>query len=770
MDLIKTVATACLRWATCFQTCLLRFLKQLFRSALFNPGKATSSVNAPGDLLTAVEAVCERLAADEGWHALLLRHGLDLKARPLAAELEKTLAVDRNVKGFEDFSWNGQRGIEPRSPARSLLFHALASPNVTTDPVGNLLQLFPSAAEIETVLDYVYGVQPPSLEDLQALAGGAPLAIVVFAAEYRPGPDTGHKKHADMCFSRTGIARVGTAPARYDPARRGFLPWKEDDPQAICVTPARYYSYIAMEKTGDTPGFGPWPVQPGDENLKIWVPLHKLFDGPECIADMDLKVDKEVYQLNEKLRKFHIRFPLSTIGQPDLSKPPFVITENLVDWANEQIYGQGLLMPVPKPRLVEEAIYEDEKLFFRIPKGQHFAGFIINRRYKRRRDGSIEDLNEHPDVVEIVEGGGYNALHFIDFTAEGWVIAYCQQLAATMKSVAAYSLVAAPDFYPEYTQRRLLEWINRHQFPADFLPTTFRVLADRRVAGNPELPGQHFMLDDTSITAIITHPLGETEQPDAVTVAHAQRQTSLPDAATGTFSPGWEVSYPSDQGFDPKSLCAFELGSPFLEDVRICASIGGFWAAVSPDNSRAFAPKRDWISIIPLTDEELGNWDGTDGPRPITDDDGKRLVEYTNFDFTDLTKNTLTDLLHLHYLAQTTAEDFEARILSMHRAYLALGLSSREEKKEWPVLSFRKVEHPDADLEQAESETGFVLPAPVHGYQIYKTDICLTTPSHHDFTKLHAVVIEMVHLFVGPTALLIKREQGPWQVRYFVQP
>ena len=41
--------------------------------------------------------------------------------------------IDRTVPGFEDFALEGQRGIEPGRPARSLLFHALASPNVFGD-------------------------------------------------------------------------------------------------------------------------------------------------------------------------------------------------------------------------------------------------------------------------------------------------------------------------------------------------------------------------------------------------------------------------------------------------------------------------------------------------------------------------------------------------------------------------------------------------------------------------------------------------------------
>ncbi|NSX07144.1 hypothetical protein HTX81_00955 [Pseudomonas lini] len=715
-------------------------------------------------LLEAVEGVCARLATDEGWHALLLRHELDIKARPLEAELKRTLTVDRTAKGFEDFSLSGQRGIEARNPSRSLLFHALASPNVITDPNGKALELYPTAAEIETVLNYVYGVEPPSLTGLQQQAGeGTALAIVVFAAEYRPKPDTVHRKHADLCFSRTGIARTGTAPAVYDPMRRGFLPWMKNDPQAVCVTPARYYPYIAMQKKGDEHSFGPQSFQTNDDAQDFWVPLHKLFDGPECIAGLELAVDMAFYQINEKLRRFHLRFPDSGWQEPDISQPPFVITDDLVEWANEQAYGKGLLTPVPKTRLVEKATYEGKDVFFSIPQNPNFRGYIINRRYKRRDDGSIHDLNSEPDVVQIVKDGEYQALHFIDFTAEGWVRAACPQLeTAGISNAVAYSLVAAPDFYPEYTQRQLLEWSNLQEFPQPFFGQSLRVLSNTRAAGNPDLRGGHFQLEDKGITAIISHPLNEAE-PASADAAPAQRQTWLADAAAGSLSPGWEISGPGGGGPRPQSLCAYELGSPFTEDVRICASIGGYWPSVSPDNSRAFEPTASWVPIIPLTDEESGSWDGVNGPQLIEAGDGKRVVEYTNYAFTDYTKNALAGLLSVHRPAQTTAEDYQARILSMHNAFKSLGAVTRAEKAQWSVLSFMKITRPNVELEQAESETGTCLQASVHFYRIYKNDRATTTTPADDFTKRHAEILEMVDLFVSPTLLLIKREQGSWQ-------
>ncbi|TLG87958.1 hypothetical protein FEM54_28455, partial [Pseudomonas edaphica] len=177
-------------------------------------------------LISDVERACTRLAS-AGWHDLLLHHGLDITSTSLREELARPVQIDRTQPGFEDFSADATRGIEPGHPADSLLFHAFASPHVVTAVKGKTLTAFPTAAEIEHVLNYVYGAAPPTLEALQQLAGEAQLAIAVFAYEYRPYAETVHRRQADLCFSRTGVARVGTADALYNPQQRGFLPFVE---------------------------------------------------------------------------------------------------------------------------------------------------------------------------------------------------------------------------------------------------------------------------------------------------------------------------------------------------------------------------------------------------------------------------------------------------------------------------------------------------------------------------------------------------------------
>ncbi len=134
-------------------------------------------------LIDEVQKVCNRLAP-HGWRDLLLEHGLDITVNNLENELLKELpSIKRNIDGFTDFAAEGKRGIEPGIPARSLLFHALASPNVINGVNGKELDAFPTLAEIETIENYVYGVQAPTIQQLMAQSQGQPISIVVFATE-----------------------------------------------------------------------------------------------------------------------------------------------------------------------------------------------------------------------------------------------------------------------------------------------------------------------------------------------------------------------------------------------------------------------------------------------------------------------------------------------------------------------------------------------------------------------------------------------------------
>ncbi|MGF6315182.1 hypothetical protein [Pseudomonas frederiksbergensis] len=713
-------------------------------------------------LIDEVQRVCERLAS-AGWRDLLMLHGLDIQARPLADELKKALSIDRTIKGFEDFSLQGSRGIESGHPARSLLYHALASPNVTEGAGAKPLAEFPTAAELETLLNYVYGVSPPTLAQLQALAGAdAILGLVVFAYEYRPKPDTTHRKYADLCFSRTGIARVGTAPLLYDARLRGFSPFVQNQPQAMRVIPARFGAFIAVQQKGGV-GRG-W--RSGDEELNFWCPLHMVFNGTECINGLDVDSKLEAFHVNDKLRQFQIRRGTEADWfEPDLSKAPFVLTDDLAEWGDSSVFGAGLNVPVPKRRLVEPALFNNQLVSFRVPPGANFGGYIINKRHQLQGDGSIRDLNKEPDVDAIVSAGNYQALHFIDFTAEGWVKPICPALSAHIPIiVVAYSILSAPDFYPSCGQAALIEWEQQQAFPEPIWYVSLQALSELRLAGNPQLPGGHFGAEDKGITALVYQRLPGVGTATVGPSPSAQRPSWLPDHAAGTFSPGWEIS--TDGGFRPTFLCAFNLGSPFSEDVRICSAAGGYWPAVTPDSARTFEPDGTKPTVIPLPDSENGqtsqpSWDGETGPRLVVVG-GREVVECTAYTYSDYTNRALAGQLSLSVTGQTSREEYQQRILAMQSAYIAVGATTRQLQGAWAVLSFVPIVRSDSALAKAESAVGKQLGSTVHFFKIYKYG-AISTPS--DFTRRHVEILEMVELFIGEKNLLMNKDNKGWQIR-----
>src|SRR5690242_19235338 len=102
-------------------------------------------------LINDVKTILNRLAG-HGWREMLLQHdNFDITASDLASELARELNVNRKLPGFEDFSPDGTRGIEPGNPARSLLYHAFASPIVHPLGIGGnpSPSHYPTLAELD---------------------------------------------------------------------------------------------------------------------------------------------------------------------------------------------------------------------------------------------------------------------------------------------------------------------------------------------------------------------------------------------------------------------------------------------------------------------------------------------------------------------------------------------------------------------------------------------------------------------------------------------
>ncbi|MDY6938799.1 MAG: hypothetical protein SWY16_14135 [Cyanobacteriota bacterium] len=747
-------------------------------------------------LIDTVKQICDRLSSG-GWDELMLRHGLDLTAPDLAAELTRELPnIDRTLPGFEDFAFEGKQAIEPGFPARSLLFHALASPNVTQGATGEELSVFPTLAEIEAVENYTFGVRPPSLSDIINRAEGDFLAIVVFASEYRPAAETVHRQHADLCFSRTGVARVGTAAPRYDSRRRGFLPFVEGDENAFRVLPARYSAYIAVQRRGDENAFGPMNFsfrqkhpelygrgQVSDGERQFWVPLHKLFDGAECIRDLDLTLTLEAHHVNEKLRRLHLELGSqghdTDWGEPDISNAPFIFTEGIAEWSGEVEYGAGLLVPAIHPNLIEAARYRDRPLTFRVPPnprnpwapsllvepegGVRRAPEYVHVRHQVLPDGTRRDLNEVADVADEVRRGNYRAQHYIDFTGDGWIEASCPQLAAALpRTVPAYSMVTAPDFYPNCDQRELMEWwLQRvpEALRSDLWQTPPLTLADERLAPNLQLRGADFRPEDDTVTAIVSLLREGEVRAMPTSLGETQRHSYLADSAAGVFAPGWDTS--RDRTGDTEHLAAYGLGSPFPEDAKLCAALSTFWPAVAPDAGRSFS--QIFPTVSPLTDTEIRDmpWDGVDGPRVVLREN-QPMLEYARFDYVDYVENTLDGKFSLALTGKVDVREYIARVLAMARAYRGAGIEGFA-KQSWAVLSFRGVGSTEAQRQEAETQTGVQLQGDVYRVEFVRRGS--ERPHPEDLRKVHYEIGDRTVVFVGSLPqVLVTKNEGGWDV------
>ena len=702
-------------------------------------------------LIDELQKICQRLAP-LGWRDLLMKvthNSLDIQQTSpakLKAALTKPIAnVDRTLPGFEDFDGNGRQGITPGRPSQSLLYHALASPCVTRDGTGAPLLEFATPTEIETVENAVFGLEPPKLASLVQAAGGK-LAVVVFALEFRPAVDTPDRAHADLVFSRTGISRVGTARAKYLPDKRGFWPEDDNNPNAFRVIPARFTAWLAVSVTGDKARV--MGKLANDKGHKFWVPVHKLFDGPECLDGLDLTLAPTAEFYNMKLLKVREFLTPNAKVSP---KYPYVIKEGLADLVQHGEFGRMCVVPTVHEALVAPAIDENGKLAtFKVPKlgergkeegrgfgalepgsGKYPAYIHIRTMVK---NGQLIDLNDEPELPKILDKGGYQALMYVDFTGEGWVDVKVSQLDSKpgieAGSRPAYLLLGAPDFFPSAGQRELSEWANSEAVPASFrgkdklwaVPPI--PLSAIRHAANLQLPNSSFDPKEVTMTAVVG--IGAIKAASGlIQRADVERASNLPDDGAGVFAPGWDASV--DRKGNVTHLSIYGLGSPFPEDAKLCAALSTFWPAVAPDVYRTM-PLRGGSArgtVAPLTDEEIGQvgtspWDGVSGPR-IVQVDGRSFVEIPAFLHVDYVRNAIENRFINRVTSRITSEEYQRRILAASRVYFVVGNRSdiSNTRPEWLLLSFRLVAPGNPELIAAQQDAGKILSGPV-----YRVEAC----------------------------------------------
>lgn len=753
---------------------------------------ANSAISLPGDaaegtLISQVGAACRRLAP-LGWREMLLKvtgGQLDITSPDLAAQLAKPLtAIDRNQPGFGDFNAAGTKGVSPGQPDLSLLYHAFAAPTVAAGADGKTpLAGFPTLAEIAVLENYIYAAAEADLAKIIQQArsvGGQELAVVVYALEYRNVSQSVGGRAAQLCFSRTGVAHLGTAEPLYDGALRAFSTLDPARPFAFRSVPQRFAAFLATRVGGSGAGFGPQDAQPGDDKRDFWVPLHKLFDGPECLVGSNLTVTFTSHLVNEKLRQFQRYLTLNGVPgarftEEQLNQYPFVLRDGEIGaLSSNPDFGPGVLVPRPRPQLAEVAtlpgsskpvtfevpsdkdypkplsLYysslqilpvggDTEPAFMsgRAPEAQRPAPEYVNIRHRYQGE-SIESLNRRPDMMRLIYDGKYPAVHYVDYAGNGWIEVHCPAIEKVVKtSKPAFVIVSPPDFFPSVSQRQLTRWW-LDEMPVALQKTLWALpplpLSQQRMAADVTLAAG-FSINDTTMTCLVAQPSAAGGPVQHANGPNADRSIGLPDAAAGIFDPGWETSQGYiylDKGNDPAAgdppaiqpyMQAIGLGTPFLEDIKLCATLGNYWPGVAPDNTRSFPPEKQasaalgftysWPTSAPLTDIETGiaplpgtqtfmPWDGVRGPR--MDKEEVVYADIYDVDYLDL-QGTMTAAL----TGRIDFNEYIARVVSMEAVYWALGIHPVDstvdsvirgilrEKARWALQSFRTVEPRDKE-------------------------------------------------------------------------
>jgi hypothetical protein len=193
----------------------------------------------------------------------------------------------------------------------------------------------------------------------------------------------------------------------------------------------------------------------------------------------------------------------------------------------------------------------------------------------------------------------------------------------------------------------------------------------------------------------------------------------LPDAASGIFDPGWDISFSGNEEAD--FFASYGLGNPFPEDAKLCAALNSYWPSVAPDATRTFGlfpPAWDATTAIPLMDDELGyhpshplvvlgkvkpspGWDGEFGP---FFEKGYNQVNYADIALSDYVSHALGGAFSVSHLARITPREFFRRMNAIRACIAVLPeFPKRVSSTRLLLVSAEKVRNWRESLERADS-------------------------------------------------------------------
>ncbi|MGB8190843.1 MAG: hypothetical protein WCF67_02935 [Chitinophagaceae bacterium] len=590
-----------------------------------------------------------------GWASYLqktLDVNLFLKGEDLQKELVKELDENKLMalrqaenSGYDDFA--GNRLLQPGFPAYSLLYHTIASPRVRPADAKE----FPSLKNIDTLENYIYGLcNWDELKSLYKIDSADQLVFAVFAYEYRPAFKTPHQTHADLVYSRTGIARIGSEPHNYDKLNRCHTakPANASREKTAAVMPARYGLFIARIVKNENISLVKSIAHKGEDSkddrndsTKLFLqPIRKVFDNDTLVNNASIRF-AETHK-TEKLKKFA---DMKSVVMWQNRKPRVKDSKTLIvqDDKWRKAGSSFLVISQPTP-LIRAAKEDNHVLFFKVPERKtdpydtrFFTALctrevedvellegnqLLSRTYNdylkpRNQPLFINITNRKIDNKETfravpqtrgksfeitIDAGKYYAPLFEDSICDGMVYIANTTLLLENKSIKllpAFSIVTAPDFFPQVDPLDMVAYdiAPGSNNNSNFYEGGVASLATARIKPNPKIINTKNESTKDTYLAVLSH-LGKEKTGVAAQRLMTYKDPAaergydisgfLPDVASSVFAPGWDVTYCSLDDITDIYVGTEGLGAPFIEDMKFCAALNGMWPATSPDSARTF--------------------------------------------------------------------------------------------------------------------------------------------------------------------------------------
>lgn len=354
---------------------------------------------------------------------------------------------------------------------------------------------------------------------------------------------------------------------------------------------------------------------------------------------------------------------------------------------------------------------------------------------------SIEYLSaDTQDFDSIISNGGYYTAMFEDNICDGFISAKISDVKSDAvlnrlinNILPAFSLVTAPDFFPYSESFDLHEFDKNKQ--SSFMEGGIENLSTCRLRANPNLIDPitksaafpewvDLSLEkgtDLPFTmhAILTSKCKVTSNDyklDSIAYKKSEDRDYLStsymtDTASFVFAPGWDATYSANNKKRP-FLATIGLGSPFPEDMKLCAAANGMWPVASPDAARTFQGSlKKIVSLgvtpcaLPLTDLEIGiheshpmlkepgtllekcfGWDGEHGPF-LSDHKNRYSVEFTDIGRADYVHNLMQPDIgfNMELLRKLTTTEIIFRMIALRRCKTKLEGEKYEFSKYWLV-------------------------------------------------------------------------------------